>query len=168
MINNQVQIREATTDDAEAIWAIISDVIIGGDTYAFAPDTPKAEMLQYWFAAGAHPFVATVNGEMAGTYVIRNNQPGLGSHVANGAFMASSAFRGHGIGTAMGRHALKSARERGFLAMQFNFVVKSNTKAVELWKKLGFSIMAEIPNAYMHARNGFTNVYVMYRSLDDQ
>jgi len=168
MSSHEIQIREATAADAEAIWNIIKEVIVTGDTYAFAPDTPKADMLNYWFAPGAYPFVATLDGEIAGTYVIRKNQPGLGSHIANGAFMTSGAFRKFGIGRAMGKHALKAARARGFEAMQFNFVVKSNTRAVALWESLGFQIMAEIPNAYRHAQNGLTSIYIMHRSLEDQ
>jgi ribosomal protein S18 acetylase RimI-like enzyme len=168
MINVHLQIREAISADSEQIWSIIREVIAAGNTYAFAPDTPKADMLNYWFAPGAHPYVALIDGEVAGTYAIRSNQPGLGSHVANGAFMTSARFRSNGVGRAMGIHALEVARQRGFLAMQFNFVVKSNTQAVALWKSLGFKIMAEIPNAYRHAQNGFTNIYVMYRELCDQ
>lgn len=168
MTTPTLQIREATQADSDAIWTIIHEVIGGGDTYAFAPDTPKAEMLGYWFAKGAHPFVALIDGQIAGTYVIRNNQPGLGAHVANGAFMASPHFRKHGVGRTMGIHSLKAAKQRGFEAMQFNFVVKSNIRAVALWESLGFQIMAEIPNGFRHAQNGYTNTYVMYRSLEDQ
>jgi ribosomal protein S18 acetylase RimI-like enzyme len=168
MSSHELQIREATAADADAVWRIIQEVIATGDTYAFAPDTSKSDMLSYWFAPGAYPFVATIDGELAGTYVIRSNQPGLGSHIANGGFMTARAFRKNGIGRAMGIHALKSARERGFMAMQFNFVVKSNTRAVALWESLGFHIMAEIPRAYRHAKEGLTNIYIMHRSLEDQ
>ncbi|HTF17370.1 MAG TPA: GNAT family N-acetyltransferase [Chryseolinea sp.] len=167
-MTTELQIREAVSADAEHIWSIIQEVISSGDTYAFAPDTPKADMLNYWFASGAYPFVALVNGKVAGTYVIRSNQPGLGSHIANGAFMTASQFRKNGVGRAMGLHALKAARQRGYLAMQFNFVVKSNTRAVALWESLGFRIMAEIPDAYRHASDGFTNIYIMHRGLEDQ
>jgi len=168
MINQTLEIREATPADSDSIWGIIHEVIAGGDTYAFDPETSKSDMLGYWFAIGAHPFVALIDGEIAGTYVIRNNQPGLGSHVSNGAFMTASRYRKNGVGRAMGLHSLKAARQLGFMAMQFNFVVKSNTRAVALWQSLGFQIMAEIPNAYRHAVNGYTNTYIMYRSLEDQ
>lgn len=168
MANDQLHIREATGDDREEVWEIIRVIISGGDTYAFAPDTPKEELMRYWFAADAHPFVALLHGQIVGTYVIRNNQPGLGSHIANGSFMASPAFRGQHVGRRMGLHALKSARSFGYLAMQFNFVVKSNVRAVSLWEDLGFRIMAEIPEAFRHSQQGLTSVYIMHRSLDDQ
>ena len=168
MTSANLLIREAASDDAEPVWAIIREVISGADTYAFAPDTPKTEMLNYWFARGAHPYVALIDGEVAGTYVIKDNQPGLGSHVANAGFMTDARFRKHGVGRAMGLHALAEARRLGYLAMQFNFVVKSNTRAVALWESLGFRVMAEIPNAYRHTQLGFTSVYIMHRNLDDQ
>ncbi|MEJ1241279.1 GNAT family N-acetyltransferase [Chryseolinea sp. T2] len=168
MTTSTLFIREATEADSQSIWEIIHEVISSGDTYAFAPDTSKSDMLGYWFANGAHPFVAMIDDKIAGTYVIRNNQPGLGSHIANGAFMTSSRFRKNGVGRAMGMHSLKAAKQLGYMAMQFNFVVKSNTRAVALWQSLGFEIMAEIPNAFKHTTNGLTNTYIMYRNLDDQ
>ncbi|MGC3947903.1 MAG: N-acetyltransferase [Chryseolinea sp.] len=168
MTTPTLTIRQATQEDADSIWTIIHEVIAAGDTYAFAPDTQKSDMIGYWFAKGAFPFVALIDGNIAGTYVIRNNQPGLGSHIANGAFMTSSSFRKHGVGRAMGIHSLKTAKQLGYLAMQFNFVVKSNTRAVALWQSLGFQIMGEIPDSYRHTINGYTNTYIMYRNLNDQ
>jgi len=67
----------------------------------------------------------------------------------------------------MGRHCLSEARKAGYLAMQFNFVVSSNTAAVSLWQKLGFSIVGTLPKAFKHQQIGYVDAYVMYRFLDD-
>lgn len=53
----------------------------------------------------------------------------------------------------------------GYKAMQFNIVVKSNERAVQLWKNLGFTIIGEIPEAFNHKQNGLTNAYIMYCKL---
>lgn len=158
-------IREATDGDREAVWDIIWQVIAGGDTYVFAPDTPRDEMLDYWFAADKYVYVVESDGKILGTMWLKANQPGLGSHVANAAYMVSPDAKGKGIGKAMGEFSLEEARRLGFTAMQFNFVVKSNNVAVNLWKGLGFEIIGEIPDAFQHSANGLTNAYVMYRKL---
>jgi GNAT superfamily N-acetyltransferase len=159
------EIRKALESDKPAVWQIIKSVIAGGDTYVFAPDTPEDEMLEYWFAPDKHNYVAVVNGEIVATFWLKANQPGLGSHVGNAAYMVSPKAHGQGIGKKMALWSLDEARRLGFTAMQFNFVVKSNVFAVKLWQSIGFEIIGEIPDAFDHSENGLTNVYIMYRSL---
>ena len=67
----------------------------------------------------------------------------------------------------MGIHALYEARQRGFLGMQFNFVVSTNLAAVTLWQSLGFVIVGTLPRAFRHRDLGYVDAYVMYRSLED-
>ena len=159
------QIRKATEPDKPAIWKIIHAVIAGGDTYVFAPDTPEDEMLAYWFSPEKHVYVAEDDGEILGTYWLKANQPGLGSHVGNGAYMVSPNAKGKGIGRMMAEHSIEEARRIGFKSIQFNFVVKSNEVAVKLWQRVGFEIIGEIPDAFNHREHGMTNAYIMYRKL---
>ncbi len=159
------EIRKATEQDKPAVWQIIKAVIAGGDTYVFDPDSPEDEMLDYWFSSEKHVYVAEDEGEVLGTYWLKANQPGLGSHVANGAYMVSPDATGKGIGRKMAEHSIKEARRLGFTAMQFNFVVSSNVVAVRLWKSVGFEIIGEIPDAFNHKQDGLANAYIMYRKL---
>ncbi|MCA1590949.1 MAG: GNAT family N-acetyltransferase, partial [Acidobacteria bacterium] len=110
-------------------------------------------------------YVAILDGEIAGTFWLRPNQPGLGSHVGNAAYMVSPDANGKGVGRRMAEFSIDEARRLGFKAMQFNFVIKTNTVAVKLWQSVGFEIIGEIPDAFDHARNGMTNAYIMYRRL---
>jgi GNAT superfamily N-acetyltransferase len=158
-------IRPATDADRPAVWQIIKDVIAGGDTYVFDPETSEEEMMGYWFSSDKHNYVAVLDGEVVATFWLRANQPGLGSHVANAAYMVSPSTQGKGIGKQIGLWSLDEARRLGFGAMQFNFVVKSNAGAVKLWQDIGFGIIGEIPGAFSHKQNGFTNAYIMYRKL---
>src|SRR5687767_11850619 len=160
-----IEIRKATSADEQAVWQIIQSVIAGGDTYVFTPDSPEDEMLAYWFSPEKYVYVAEEDGEILGTYWIKANQPGLGSHVGNGAYMVSSRAKGKGIGRLMAEHSIEEARRIGFKSIQFNFVVKSNEVAVNLWKRVGFEIIGEIPDAFDHKENGLTNAYIMYRKL---
>lgn len=160
-----MNIREANEADRPAVWKIIREVIAGGDTYVFDPDTPEHEMLTYWFSPEKYNYVAELDGDIVGTFWLKENQPGLGSHIANAAYMVSPAAKGNGVGRRMADYSLEEAKRLGFEAMQFNFVVKSNEVAVRLWKSVGFEVIGEIPDAFRHRTNGVTNAYVMYRKL---
>jgi L-amino acid N-acyltransferase YncA len=160
-----VIIREATDRDRDAVWEIFHAVVAGGDTYVFDPETPREEALAYWFAGGVRTYVAERDGRVAGTYVLRPNRPGLGSHISNASFMVSPSARGAGVGRAMGEHALDEARRLGYRAMQFNFVVSTNEPAVTLWERLGFRVVGTLPGAFRHRTRGFVDAYVMFRSL---
>ena len=160
-----VEIREAEESDKPAIWQIIKAVIAGGDTYVFAPDTPEDDMMAYWFTPDKHNYVAVLDGEVVGTYWLSANNPGLGAHVGNGAYMVSPDAKGRRIGRQMAEHSIEEARRLGFEAIQFNFVIKSNTVAINLWQSVGLEIIGEIPDAFAHSKNGLTNAYIMYRKL---
>jgi GNAT superfamily N-acetyltransferase len=160
-----IEIRQATDSDKSAIWQIIKAIIARGDTYVFDPATPEKEIIDYWFAPDKHVYVAVKDAEVLGTFWLKPNQPGLGSHVCNAAYMVAPDSAGKGIGRLMGEYSLDEARRLGFTAMQYNFVVKSNTAAVRLWQSIGMEIIGEIPDAFDHTTNGMTNAYIMYRKL---
>jgi ribosomal protein S18 acetylase RimI-like enzyme len=159
------ELRKADDSDKPKVWQIIKAVIAGGDTYVFSPDTPEEEMMAYWFAPDKYNYVAVSDGEVVGTFWLRANQSGLGSHIANAAYMVSPAAKGKGVGKKMAEFSIEEARRLGFKSMQFNFVVKSNQVAVKLWQNVGFKIIGEIPDAFDHVRDGMTNAYIMYREL---
>ncbi len=159
------EIRTAIESDKPAVWQIIKSVIATGETYVFAPDSPEEVMIEYWFLPEKYVYVAEENGSVLGTFWLKANQPGLGSHVCNAAYMVAPGAAGKGIGRKMAEFSLEEAKRLGFSAMQFNFVVKSNTAAVRLWQSIGMEIIGEIPDAFDHRENGMTNAYIMYRRL---
>lgn len=159
-------VRRAVAADTERIWEIFHTVVASGDTYAYAPTISREEALASWFRVDTSTYVAVEKDMVVGTYMLRPNQPGLGSHIANAAFMVDPSARGRGIGRLMGEHCLGEARRLGFRAMQFNFVVSTNLPAVRLWQTLGFQIVGRLPGAFRHTRLGFVDVYIMFKSLD--
>jgi L-amino acid N-acyltransferase YncA len=159
-------LRLATPSDEDAIWDIFRAVIAPGDTYVFDPHMPRKDALAYWFRSDTHTYLADSDGQLVGTYILKPNQPALGAHVANAAFMVSPTARGLGVGRLMGEHCLNEARKLGFRAMQFNFVVSTNEPAVRLWHQLGFSIVGTLPGAFCHSERGFVDAYVMFRTLE--
>ncbi|MFZ0917218.1 MAG: GNAT family N-acetyltransferase, partial [Candidatus Udaeobacter sp.] len=112
-----------------------------------------------------HTYIAERNSGVVGTYILRPNQSGPGSHVANAAFMVARNAEGAGVGRRMAEHCLSEARRMGFRAMQFNFVISTNIRAIHLWNQLGFKIVGTLPGAFRHPEKGCVDVYVMYRSL---
>jgi len=160
-----LRIRHATGKDREAIWQIFHAVVSRRDTYAFDPDISRRQALACWFSPKTRCYVALSEKKIVGTYILKANQPGLGSHVANAGFMVAPWAQGRGIGRGMAEHCLHEATRLGYRAMQFNFVISTNTTALRLWKNLGFKIVGRLPGAFRHRRHGFVDVYVMYRKL---
>jgi L-amino acid N-acyltransferase YncA len=160
-----VTIRLAETADEDGIWKIFREVVQGGDTYAYDPDISREDAMALWFAPANKTFVACLENEIVGTYILKPNQPGLGSHVANAGYMVRGDMQGKGIGRAMCEHSLELARQAGFQAMQFNIVITTNTGAVKLWQSMGFEIVGTLPKVFRHKELGLVDAYVMHRFL---
>ena len=162
---NPMLIRPATEQDEAAIWSILEPVIRAGETYALARDMSRVDALAYWMAADRQSFVAAEGDAILGTYFLRANQQGGGSHVANCGYVTGAAAAGRGVGRLMCEDSLARAKAQGFRAMQFNFVVSTNRRAVALWKSLGFEIVGQLPNAFHHPRLGDVDALVMFKAL---
>jgi ribosomal protein S18 acetylase RimI-like enzyme len=160
-----MEIRPLEKNDADGLWDILEPIIRAGETYALPRDGSRTEALRYWCAPNHRVWVADENGRILGTYFLQANQLGGGNHVANAAFVTDFHATGRGVATTLCAHALKLAASSGFKAMQFNFVISTNDRAVALWKKLGFAIIGTLPKAFCHPDHGFVDVYVMYREL---
>ena len=158
-------IRPAAAGDDDAIWAIMQPILRDGETYTLPRDMDKKTALAYWQSADHEVFVAEENGKIVGTYFLRANQKGGGEHVANCGYMTAVSATGRGVARAMCAHSLERAGERGFRAMQFNFVVSTNERAVRLWQSLDFKIMGRLPKAFLHPTLGYVDAYIMYREL---
>jgi ribosomal protein S18 acetylase RimI-like enzyme len=160
-----VRIRQATAGDDNAIWRILEPTFRAGETYPVSRDISRTDAIGYWRSDGHTVFVADDNGTVVGTYYLRTNNRGGGAHVANCGYVVASDAFGRGVARAMGTHSLDEARARGFSAMQFNFVIASNERAVRLWQSLGFAIAGRLPGVFDHPRLGRVDAYVMLRSL---
>jgi ribosomal protein S18 acetylase RimI-like enzyme len=160
-----MHVRKAKGSDAPAIAAIILPVIREAATYTLDPGMSEAEALTYWMGPEKETFVGEENGVVLGTYYMRANQAGGGQHVCNCGYMTHTAATGRGVARRMCEHSLGHARSRGYRAMQFNFVVSTNERAVRLWQSLGFQIVGRLPGAFRHPTEGYVDAFVMYRLL---
>jgi L-amino acid N-acyltransferase YncA len=161
-----MHIRLAEPRDAPAIAALILPVIREGATYTLDPAITEAAALAFWMGPDKTTFVAEEDGVLLGTYFLRPNQAGGGRHVCNCGYMTSTAATGRGVARAMCAHSLTYAAAQGYRAMQFNFVVSTNVRAVRLWESLGFATVGRLPDAFLHPTAGYVDALVMYRVLD--
>lgn len=160
-----ITIRPATEADWAHVWSLFQVVAAAGDVFAYDETTTEEVARKLWFDPPVSCLVAEADGQFAGTYYVRANQPGRGNHVANAGYMVDASFRGRGLAVQMCLHSLDTARALGFAAMQFNFVVATNAAAVRAWERCGFGIVGRLPNAYRHRELGAVDALVMFRVL---
>ncbi len=110
-------------------------------------------------------FVAEVEGCVLGSYFCRANKDGGGRHVANCGYATHGAATGRSIARAMALHSFDHAHAAGFRAMQYNFVIATNLRAVALWRSLGFAQVGRLPGAFDHPTLGTVDALVLHRWL---
>jgi len=160
------EIRTLRQSDWPTIWPILRATFAAGDTYTFPPDISESETHKAWVETPRASFVVCdESGAILGTYFIKPNQPGLGDHVCNCGYVVAPQAQGRGLAAAMCEHSQRIALELGFRAMQFNFVVATNERAVRLWERLGFAVVGRLPGAFRHQTLGFVDALVMFKTL---
>lgn len=162
-----MEIRSAAPKDRAQIWRILEPVLRAGETYALPRDMSEDAALGYWFAPDHEVYVAEEDGTLLGVYFLHPNQKGGGRHVANCGFVTAAEAQGRGVAAAMCEHSLARARAAGFRAMQFNFVVSTNERAIRAWLRAGFEKIGRISEGFEHPTFGFVDVWVMHRRLTE-
>lgn len=160
-----LKIRAAQEKDFDEIWRIFKKIIARGDSYVNSSETNKVKARAKWMNKDAKTFVAEIDGKILGAFLLKSNQVGRGSHVANASYIVDEKARGMGVGKALADHSIATAKELGFKAIQFNFVVATNSIAVKLWQSVGFQIIGTIPQAFNHKDLGYVDAYIMFREL---
>lgn len=161
-------LRPAAKADEGALAEILLPVFRAGETYAIDPDIAPEAAIAYWRSVEKTVFVAEARGHIVGSYYIRPNQSGGGAHVCNCGFVTAVAAQGTGVARAMLEHALATAQAQGYRAMQFNFVVASNQRAVAIWERAGFRIVGRLPGAFAHPKYGDVDALVMWKDLGER
>lgn len=158
-------IRPPLLGDHDAIWSILEPVIRAGETLAVPRDLGREDALALWLSPERTVRLLEEDGAVLGIFYIRTNQPGGGAHVANAGYVTASHARGRGVARRMCVASLDLARQHGYLAMQFNFVISTNQRAVALWQGMGFTIVGRLPQVFVHPNEGLVDAFVMHRFL---
>jgi GNAT superfamily N-acetyltransferase len=162
-----VLIREATSDDWVAIWPFMREIVAAGETYTLDREITEGEAREMWLLEPPGHTVVAVDsdGTVVATAKMNPNHRGPASHIASASFMVDPAHGGRGVGRALGEYVLDWARGEGYRAMQFNAVVETNTRAVALWRSLGFEVIGTLPEGFHHPVEGYVGLHIMYRRL---
>ncbi|MEM7240739.1 MAG: N-acetyltransferase [Pseudomonadota bacterium] len=160
-------IRPTQSQDHDSIWVILKPIFRAGETYSIDPNISRVDALAYWTGGTHRAFVAEEGSGILGTYYIRPNQGGHGRHICNCGYMTAPVAQGKGVARAMLEHSLKTAPEMGFRAMQYNFVLANNHRAMDIWMRYGFEQIGRIPEAFDHPKDGFVDAYILYKRLED-
>ena len=89
MSETAVQVRAVTPGEIPAVIDIVEPVVQAGETYAVSPSLTRSEIEQWWCAPAHEVRVAVVGDQVVGSYYLRANQQGPGSHVANCGYITS-------------------------------------------------------------------------------
>lgn len=161
-----MEIREARGEDWAAIWPFLRTIVAAGETYTLPRDIAEDDARSMWMLdpPGA-TFVAVEDGRVLGSAKSGPNHRGPAAHIATASFLVDPAAAGRGVGRALGEHVIAWAAASGFRAMQFNAVVETNTRAVALWRSLGFEVIGTLPEGFHHPEHGYVGLLLMHRRL---
>lgn len=154
-------------NDEKALYKIFKEVVDTGSEFPYECNSIEEFRRQFFGHHGQVYVCHSLDGEVIGGFYIRANYSGKSSHIANSAYMVQSNYRGKGIGSFLVKASLQIAKDLEFQAMQFNMVFSKNVKAINLYEKLGFSIVGTIPEAIRNLDGSYQDGYVMFRKLND-
>ena len=149
----------------DQLWPILQEVFADGTTYAIDRNIDADSAMNYWIAQAQSVWLAMdAQQQVLGSYSMRPNAQANNDQMSHCGYVVGQAARGLGVGTALARHSLAQAKQLGYSGMQFNAVASSNTRAVQLWQKLGFQIIETREKVFPHPELGHIDAYVMAQS----
>jgi L-amino acid N-acyltransferase YncA len=166
MKQTSVIIRAANKADIDSIWALWKAVVDQKIYFPYDDTYSRSQMEETWINLNNPMYVATLNDQVVGAYILRPNQPGYGKHIANAAYMVDAQARGHGIGTLLCAHSIQTAKALQYRGMQFNLVVSTNEQGVRAWKANGFEIIGTVPGGFYHVEKGYVDAYIFFKDLN--
>ncbi|MFE3517506.1 GNAT family N-acetyltransferase [Streptomyces sp. NPDC059166] len=160
-------IREADPADWPAIWPFFRTIVAAGDTFTYPVDLEESDAREWWLVPAPARAVVAVDddGTVLGTAKMNRNHMGNASHIASASYMVSPEHSGRGVGRALCRYTVDWARTSGYRAMQFNAVVETNTRAVGLYRSLGFDVIGTLPEGFNHPTEGYVGLHIMHKPL---
>lgn len=162
-----MEIRDARAGDWPAIWPILQGIVAAGETYTLPRDLDAETGRRIWLLDPPDRTVVAIDDDetVLGSAKMNRNHLGPASHIASASFIVAPEHSGRGVGRALGEHVLDWARAAGYRAMQFNAVVETNTRAIALWRSLGFEVVGTLPEGYLHPVHGYVGLHIMHRRL---
>ena len=105
------------------------------------------------------------SSEVVGLYILHPNNVGRCGHISNASYAVKKNKRGQHIGEFLVKDCLAKAKEIGFRILQFNAVVATNSSALKLYKKLGFTQLGVIPKGFLLKDGNYEDIIPHYIEL---
>ena len=148
--------------EAIAVWnQIVEEGIAFPQEECLTPETGHAFFSEQSFTGIAR----NTAGDLVGLYILHPNNIGRCGHLCNASYAVREELRGQHIGEALVRHCLKKAKELQFQILQFNAVVRTNTAALHLYHKLGFTQLGVIPCGFRRKDGIYEDIIPHYITL---
>lgn len=158
-------IRAYNPADVNRMMKIWNEVVEEG--IAFPQEKPlNDETGHAFFSSQSYCGVAVDdNNSIVGLYILHPNNVGRCGHICNASYAVSSSCRGQHIGEKLVRDCMFQAKKLGFIILQFNAVVESNTHARHLYERIGFKQLGVIPKGFRMKDGHFENICPYYIEL---
>ena len=161
-----IAIRKYETQDMESAMNIWNEVVRDG--IAFPQDEELTEQsADRFFSSQSYTGIAEDNetGELVGLYILHPNNVGRCGHICNISYAVKSGKRGLHIGEQLVKDSLKVGVELGFRILQFNAVVATNSHALHLYERLGFTQLGRIPQGFRMKDGHYEDIIPHYIQL---
>lgn len=162
----KIIVQEYEKSDINEMKNIWNEVVTNGNAFPQVEKLTEVSAAKFFaeqsFCGVAKDYESNI---IVGLYILHPNNVGRCGHISNASFAVSSSVRGYGVGEMLVRHCIEQAKKLGFKILQFNAVVKSNTAALKLYKKLGFIQLGTIPNGFLLPDGTYEDIIPHYISL---
>lgn len=160
-----IEIKQFTENDIEAANAIWNEVVRDGTAFPQTEELDKKSGIEFFKSQSFTGVAYDENGEAVGLYILHPNNVGRCGHICNASYAVKSGKRGRHAGEILVRHCIKKAKESGFGILQFNAVVATNTAALKLYKRLGFTQLGTIPKGFLMKDGHYEDIIPHYYVL---
>lgn len=160
-----VTIKPLTEKELEQAVNIWNEVVRDGNAFPQTEELTIDEARDFFSSQTYTAAAVDGSGETVGVYILHPNNVGRCGHICNASYAVKKNQRGKHIGHALVSDCIEKAREHGYKVLQFNAVVKSNTAALSLYKKLGFTQLGTIPGGFRHDNGTYEDIIVHYITL---
>jgi L-amino acid N-acyltransferase YncA len=157
-------VRDIKKEDVTCAIDIWNEVVEEGVVF---PQMECLDEITGWqfFESQTKTRVIEEDGNVVALYILHPNNVGRCGHICNASYAVSSKQRGKHIGEVLVMDCLSQAKQCGFKILQFNAVVANNTRALSLYKKLGFIQLGKIPHGFLMKDGSYQDIIPHYIEL---
>ena len=161
-----ITIRKFEAQDLVSAMSIWNEVVREG--VAFPQDEELTEdSAKTFFVSQSYTGIAVDDktSEVVGLYILHPNNVGRCGHICNTSYAVKEGMRGLHIGEQLVKDSLKVGAELGFRILQFNAVVATNSHALHLYERLGFTQFGRIPQGFRMKDGHYEDIIPHYIHL---